>query len=471
MLGAGRIFLQPTEPLGLLSIAACARQAGHEVSVIDAFAERLGIDAVLARIAAAAPQVVGIGVLTCQGRAVFELGRRLKQLCPDVLVVLGNLHASVFARAYLHHEAADLVVHGEGEDVMVALLAEAATTRRWERVPSVSYRAPDGEVRATGGPALVPDLSALPRPARDLVPLQLYGRVNVSNRNFVPGANRRMMSLSTSRGCPYGCSFCVVSADRRVRALPVHRVVDDLEHLEKQYGAAFVAIQDPVFALDTRRTQAIASEVRRRGLTVRWACTTHVNAIRPALVEALAAANCYEVSLGFESGVQRHLDAMGKRSTLAGGERAVRILRAHSDIRVEGLFILGLPGETPAETLRTILYACRLPLHMAQFSLLTPYPGSPLYNQLAAAGALDTGLRPGGGVDPDVWLRYSAYPSFGSVDPIWVTPAYTAEELVRMQRFANRAFYLRPGPFVDQLRRLRPSNALAMLRAAWHGLR
>ena len=470
MLGSGRAFLQASEPLGLLSLAAVAREAGHDVAVLDAFAERLGPDEVFRRLQASDADVIGLGVLTCQGRVVFELGRRLKRALPDRLVVLGNVHASVFADAYVAHGAADLVVHGEGEQPLLRILDEARGARRWERIPGLTWRAPDGTPRRNPGVNRVPDLDRLPMPARDLVPAHLYGRRNVSNTSFVPGRDRRLAGMSTARGCPYGCSFCVVSADRRVRARSAGRVVDEMERLERHEGAGYIFFQDPLFGADVKRVQQMAREIRRRGLRVPWGCTTHVNAVRPALVDALTEGGCFEVSLGFESGVQRHLDAIGKRTTVERGFEAARLLRERSALRVEGMFVLGLPGETPDETLRTILYACRLPIHMAQFSLFTPYPGSPVFDRLAAAGQLDTGLRPDGGVEPTAWLRYSAYPAFGTVEPAWTTPACTPQEMVRMQRLALRAFYLRPRQVLEQLRRLRPSNAAAMLRAAWDGL-
>lgn len=466
MLGDGRVFLQPSEPLGLLSLAAVARAAGHEVQVVDAFAERLGPDEVVARVVRAAPDVVGVGVLTCQGRVVYHLGRRIRQLLPDAVVVLGNVHAAVFAREYVAQGCADVVVHGEGEPVIGAILAEARDGRRWQRIPGVTYRARDGRVERTPGTNIASDLAALPRPARDLAPLHLYGVRNISNRNFVPSEGRRMLSLHTSRGCPYGCTFCVVAADRRARYLPAERVVADLEELERDYGAAYVFLQDPLFAGQRRRVEEIAAGIRRRGLTVRWGCTTHVNTVRPELVRLLDGANCHEISLGFETGVQRHLDAIGKRTTLARARAAAEAIRRHSGIRLEGLFMLGLPDETRAEALQTILFALRLPLHMAQFSLFTPYPGSAVFDELAARGELDTGRRGEDGLDPEVWLRYSAYACFGTVKPIWVTPAFTPEALLRTQRFAHRAFYLRPRPLLDQLLRLRPSNLADTLRAA-----
>ncbi len=470
MLGSGQVFVQPAEPLGILSIAATLQAEGHQVSVLDAYALHLDPEQVFRRIEEAQPEVVGLGVLTCQGRVVYHLGRRLKRAHPDLLVVLGNVHAATFAEAYVTEGCADLVVHGEGETALVRILREARGARRWQTLPGLTYRDAAGQARSTGGVLVEPDLAALPPPARDLVAPHLYGGLQASNRNFVPSARRRMMSLSTSRGCPYGCSFCAVAADRRTRALPAERVVDELEQLERTWGAGYVFMVDPLFGGQAERLAAIARGIRERGLRVPWGCTTHVNAIRPDVVTTLASANCYELSLGFESGVQRHLDAIGKRTTPERGMQAARTLRDYSDIRIEGLFILGLPGETPDETLRTLLFACRLPIQMAQFSLFTPYPGSPAFERLAAANDLDTGLRADGSLDPDAWLRYSAYPGFGSVQPVWVTPAYTARELMRMQKLALRAFYLRPAKLLEQALKLRPSSASALLRGAWRGL-
>ncbi len=189
----------------------------------------------------------------------------------------------------------------------------------------------------------------------------------------------------------------------------------------------------------------------------------------------MESANCYVLSLGIESGVQRLLDAVNKGITLEAIEKAVRVIKEHSSIQVEGLFILGLPGETEQDAQKTIRFARRLPLDMAQFSVLIPYPGSALFDELSASGELDTGRRapaPGqlhGALDTSVWSRYSSYICFNEVEPIWVTPSLDAERLRRLQKAALRSFYLRPSQVWRQLRRLRPSNAMQMIKVAWDG--
>ena len=136
---------------------------------------------------------------------------------------------------------------------------------------------------------------------------------------------------------------------------------------------------------------------------------------------------------------------------------------------VEGLFILGLPGETEFESNETIRYACSLPIDMAQFSVLTPYPGSPIFEQLRAEDGINTGIRPDGSVDPSVWHRYTAYICFNDVQPIWTTPTQSADSLRRLQKKALRKFYLRPKQLARQARRIRPHNIKKMADVALQG--
>ena len=136
-------------------------------------------------------------------------------------------------------------------------------------------------------------------------------------------------------------------------------------------------------------------------------------------------------------------------------EEAIKTVKRDSKIKVSGLFILGLPGETYNDSLQTIDFARKLPLDMAQFSILVPYPGSPLFNELAAKGEIDTGIREDGTIDTSVWLRYSAYISYTKNNPIWVTKDLTGEMLKKLQKKALRNFYLRPRQFWNQLKRIR----------------
>ena len=469
MLGVGKDFVQKYEPLGLLYLAAVVREAGARVTVVDAHAEGLDREAVQRRIADARADIVGFSTLTCSGAAVYYLGRWLREVFPETMVVLGNVHAAVYARPYLKCGCCDVVVHGEGEEPLRALLEVRRGRRTLAEVPAISYLDAAGEVVRTEPDAVFTDLAALPMPARDLVDQRLYELKDISNQVFIAEDGGRAKTLITSRGCPFRCAFCVVHGSHGPRYNVPERVVDELEMLEKEHGAAYVYIMDPLFMGHRARLVAICDEIRRRGLTIRWGCDTSVNVIDPEIVRTIAAAGCYDLSLGIESGVQRLLDRVNKKIRLPKVVEAVHTIKAHSDIQLEGLFILGLPGETEADSLETIRFAKRLPLDMAQFSILCPYPGSPLFEELAAAGEIDTGIREGDRLDPEVWKHYSSYILFTDNEPIWLPEGMTYPQLRRLQKRANREFYLRPRQVLKQLKRVRPSNVLRIAKVAFKG--
>ena len=114
MFGVGKGLIQKYEPLGLLYIAAVARDAGHDVRVVDAHAQELRGQQIKEIITNIRPDVVGFSTLTCSGGLVYELGRWIRETYPSIKVVLGNVQASIFAEAFLRNNSCDAVVHGEG---------------------------------------------------------------------------------------------------------------------------------------------------------------------------------------------------------------------------------------------------------------------------------------------------------------------------------------------------------------------
>ena len=458
MLGVGREFVQKYEPLGLLYIAALALQRGHEVRVIDAHAEGVDCEAIKKKIAELRPAIIGFSVLTCSGGLVYELGLWVKTHLPQALVVFGNVHASVYARQYLENGCCDVVVHGEGEYPFLKIIEHRQGGCALGDIPGISFKDDDGRVSHTSPKtSLVEDLSLIPRPARELVDRSLYRLDTISNQLYV-GKSRSSASktMSTSRGCWYKCTFCVVN--QRPRFNDPMNVVDEMEYLEKEYGAGYTLIIDPLCMYDAERMFKICDEIKKRRLTIKWGCDARVSCITPEIIRAMDSANCYDLSFGIESGVQRLLNNVKKGTTLPQVAKAVGIVRDNSDIQIGGLFILGLPGETPDDSLQTIRFATSLPLDMAQFSLCTPYPGSALFETLRDSGELDTGVRPDGSVDVSVWKRYSAYASFTDIEPIWVTPEQTPRGLKKLQKKAQRDFYLRPSQILKHMGRVRPGN-------------
>lgn len=462
VLGKASVFVSELDPLGLLYIAAVVEKSGRPVEVLDAYIEKLGIPEILKAIETRRPDVIGISCLTANGAAVYALGRTIKERFKGVKVVLGNIHASVFAKTYLAHRCADAVVHGEGEHTFIELLDRFEKDLDLAGVKGISWW--NGEKPVDNEPReLIADLDDLPMPARHLVDSKKYSLSGLNNFIYVKGRNEEIRQMFTSRGCVYKCLFCVVHKKYRVRS--ARKVVDEMELLVKNYNAGYIFIMDSLFIADKKRVVEICSEIVRRGLKFKWGCEGHINIIDEELLRCMEAAGCYEMHFGIESGAQHLLDRVSKHTKIDRIIEKITMVKTRSKIKVAGLFMLGLPGETVADSMKTIAFAKSLPIDFAQFSITVPYPGSLLFDQLSGEGKIETGVRKDGSVDLDIWERYSAHSSFSSNKPIYVTEGMTADELKRMEKLALRSFYLRPRMILSQMRRIRPGNLFTVLRA------
>lgn len=454
-LGKGRNFVPSFEPLGLLYICAVCKQYGHEVHVIDAVAEKISKEGIKNSIAKINPDVVGFTSFICNGGVIYDLGKWVKLEYPHITVVFGNVHAAVYAEAYLRNKCCDIVVHGEGEYTFLKILDVLGKGKNdLSSIPSISYMQ-DSKYVTNSEVAIVDDLAKLPLPDRDAVNQKFYNIPSVTNTPYSGKKNSIGKHMFTSRGCLFSCSFCVVHNKKGLRCNSVTNVVDEMEILVRRYSADYIFISDPIFTSSRERVINICREKKRRQLNFKWGCEGHVNLVDREMAEEMESAGCYDIAFGIESGIQSILDRVRKGTRLDKIEETIKVVKKNTKIKVSGLFILGLPGGTYKDSLQTIAFAKKLPLDMAQFSILSPYPGSPIFHMLREKGEIDTGLREDGTLDPSVWLRYSAYISFTNHNPIWVTPELTADMLKKLQKKALRSFYFRPKQFLFQLRRIR----------------
>jgi radical SAM superfamily enzyme YgiQ (UPF0313 family) len=191
-----------------------------------------------------------------------------------------------------------------------------------------------------------------------------------------------MITVLSSRGCPYSCSYCFKGImGRSYRQRGVDNIMAELHGILDTYGVRNIYFVDDLFTVNKRRLLEFTDHVIAEGLDIRWQCLVRVDRIDEEGLQAMARAGCREVHFGIESGVQEMLDRIHKQITLSQVRQAVAWAR-DAGIAIKGYFMLGLPGDTEETMEATIRFAEELDLDEAMFSLTTPFPGTGLWDEL-----------------------------------------------------------------------------------------
>jgi anaerobic magnesium-protoporphyrin IX monomethyl ester cyclase len=406
-------------PLGLAYIAAILRD--HcQVRIVDFSVERQD----WSEYPYGEFDLVGISVDTTRYPISIEIARLAKQ--QGAVVVMGGPHVSFLDGATLETGVVDYVVRNEGEYSLLSLVEFLRNKKAFEDVEGVSYL-DNGDLCRTPDAPFILDLDSLPFPARDLLPMNLYKeRMN----------GRLMTTVVTSRGCPYKCDFC--SSSRffgvRWRARSVDNILAEVESLYREYNYRAVSFVDDNFTLDPDRAIELSEKMMARGWDLIWSAMTRVDTVvrNPHMIRTMAKAGFKWTFVGFESGSQEALDRYGKKARVADALKAMDIL-TENGVDVTGAFILGAPDETKQMMRDTINFAKRLDPRRAQFSILTPYPGSKTYETVK-----DRLLTRD-------WGMYTGLHPIISMDHV------TPDELRRIHISAYTSFYLRPRKAIQNM--------------------
>ncbi len=369
-------------PLGLLSIVAYLERHGLAVAVVDCLGPSADRDpaATVRTILAHEAPLVGFAATTAGFLDGHDLAMRLKSIRPGIRTVFGGVHVSALGGTLLEQFAAiDYLCLGEGEQTLLELASGSPP----ERIDGLVYR--DGDAVITN-PARLPieDLDSLPFPA--------YERLEGFPRGYdlplfsyikPPGA-----TMITSRGCPYQCSYCDRSVFKRsYRFNSAEYIYEHMASLRRRFGVRHLNIYDDLFTLQRGRIESLCAMLIDRPLGVQFNCAVRVGHADDALLRLLKRAGCLMVSIGIESGDPGLLATHKPGVYLDEVRDTVRRLQTIG-LRVKGLFMMGLPGETEASIERTSDFALSLGLDDMNMTKFTPFHGAPIWPTLAEAGEL-----------------------------------------------------------------------------------
>lgn len=370
-----RAIMRPYPPLGLLYITSHLKARGIPVSVFDStFRSRAEFERELE---AERPALVGIYVTLMTRRNVLWMVQKAKS--QGATVVLGGPEPVNYAEEYLSR-GADFIVAGEGEETLAALVAARSQgdDARYEEIDGLVFRNAQGEIVRNRPRAQVPDLDAQPFPDREAIELEQYLSAWKTHHGV------RSVSVITARGCPYTCRWCshsVYGFTHRRRS--PENVADELEALKARYAPDQVWYADDVFTISKPWLVRYAAELERRSIRLPFETITREDRLDEAVADTLAAMGCYRIWIGAESGSQRVLDAMDRRTDAVRMREMTRLLKSRG-IRVGTFIMLGYEGEGWEELDATARHLrASLPDDLLT-TIAYPIKGTPYYEEVAS---------------------------------------------------------------------------------------
>ena len=381
------------QSIHLAYLAAIGAQAGHDVVPSSGEVVDGDVALVLSSLVDYRREIAWAEAMRARGVRVGFFGLAASKL-PD-----------------LFRPSADFIVNGEPEHAMWRLASGEALS---------------GSIES---PA-VPDLDSLPLPRWDLIG-------GAQRRFTVPFAGRPIggaVALLASRGCPEFCTYCPHRILAGYRARSVGNILDEIDHLAERVPRPYVVFRDPLFTEDRERVVALCDGIRTRGLELTFECETRLDRLDADLLTIMQRAGLRAVSFGVEAMSPAILKKVGRRPIPEAHQRAVIDHCRRLGIVTAAFYVLGFLEDTWDSISATIDYAVQLGSTVAQFKLLTPYPGTPLWKRMAPL------------VTETDWQRFDGF------TPTFTHPTLTAEQLQFLLGAAYTRFYMRPSYLANYLR-------------------
>lgn len=383
-----RVNAKPNNiPYGLATIAGVLTNGGFDVKIYDINALRPDRQMIVNELRTRTWDVVGLSGLITTYAFQCWLIKELKALNPHAPIISGGGLATSNSPLLFKRSPVDVTVCGEGEKTMFELCQTFKTGGDLGAISGIWYRENGACVR-TPPRKNTAHLDEIPFPAWELLPMEVYlknpiwGDVAENSSGFRTDVSvTRSMNIISSRGCPFGCRYCYHLFGRsNYRFRSARNVIAEIEVLVDRYGVDFIGFVDDNMMASEKRLLEFCDLMAKKKFPVTWGCHGRVTSAKPDVLKRMAETGCVWIGYGIESGSQKILDLMNKKATVAQARQAILDTRK-AGIFDNTTFIYGYPGETRKTIQETVAFKRDLDIHSGSF-FATPYPGTPLYEQI-----------------------------------------------------------------------------------------
>ena len=422
--------------LGLGYLASVLRNKGHDVKILHSLKEKFNFKDFIRYIKENDFDLIGIQMFTFDLTPTKKHIKIIKKLSPNTTIVLGGYHPSGDPEGTLEFFSdVDFIFSGEAEIGLPKLVETLEKNKNdFKDISNLVWR---DKGRIIKNPwKLIENLDEIPFPAWNLMDPRTYPEAPHGGffKSF-PNA-----PIIITRGCPMQCTFCAGKSvtGNKVRKRSVKNVIEEIKYLKNKFGVNDFLIEDENFTLHKDLVKEFCETLIKNNLNIHWSCPSgvRIDTLDKEMLKLMEKAGCYYLSIGIEFGSQRIHDLTKKHLTLEKIKEKIDLFK-YVNIRTAGFFMMGIPGETREEMIKTIKFAKQLRIDRAQFNNFMPLPGSALYKELREKG-----------------MEEIDYDHFFVHDVGFVPEGMTKKEMKKLQRKAYLEFYLRPRIILSLLKDL-----------------
>jgi len=426
--------------LNLACLAAYIRlkRPNDKISIIDAEALNYTYQNIVEKTLANNPDLIGITTTTPSFGIISNLVGKLHQAIPSAPIILGGPHATGSPETTVSVRGVAAAVIGEGELTFLDIVNKVKNNISFPEIKGIAYQDVNGKCIKTEPRELIYDLDALPLPARDLLPMDIYYSPPTKSLG-----GTRIANILSSRGCPFHCSFCLSDMmwGKRYRQRSINKIIEEMEDCANNYGCDEFNFNDDLFTADKNRVKGFCDKIVEKKINISWVAMSRADYVDMDLLKTMKKAGCKKIAMGLESGSEKVLKYMNKRMNLDKSIEAVKMIKK-AGIATGASFVLGHIGETRETIKQTIAFAKKLNPDTVAFFQASPYPGTEFYRMAKEAGYIRENAQ---------WVDYAIVSDRSSVIDL---PGLPAQEIHKWVKRAYSSFYFSPRYIFSRIKKI-----------------